>query len=156
TAMITLNKRQFLKFGGSAIAGSALASVLGPLEARAAGALNVAWWGEGDQNKRTANAMTAFAQKAGISIDPQGTNFNGYFDRLATQIAGGNSPDVSQVYLASMAEYAKRGTIAPLDDVLGKAIDTTDWEDAAISSVSLGGTKYFVPLGLSTQPAIIY
>jgi multiple sugar transport system substrate-binding protein len=100
--------------------------------------------------------MTAFAQNSGISIDPQGTNFNGYFDRLATQVAGGNAPDVFQVYLASMAEYAARGTIAPIDGYLGKTIDTADWEDAALNSVSFKGTKFFVPLGLSTQPAIIY
>ncbi|HEY4200296.1 MAG TPA: ABC transporter substrate-binding protein [Devosiaceae bacterium] len=155
--MTAISKRDFLKYGGTALGAGLMASVLGPMGARAQSkALTVAWWGEGDQNKRTAAAMTAFASNSGISIDPQGTNFNGYFDRLATQIAGGSPPDVFQVYLASMAEYAKRGTVAPLGDYLGKTIDTSDWEDAAVNSMALGDTKFYVPLGLSTQPAIIY
>jgi multiple sugar transport system substrate-binding protein len=152
-----MNKRQFLKYGGTALGAGVLASVLGPTGAWAQGqALTVAWWGEGDQNQRTADAMSAYAKASGISIDPQGTNFNGYFDRLATQVAGGNAPDIFQVYLASMAQYASRGTIEPLDSYLGSVIDTSDWAPAALDSVVYGDAKFFVPLGLSTQPAIIY
>ena len=100
--------------------------------------------------------MSAYAAASGLTVDPQGTNFNGYFDRLATQVAGGNAPDVFQVYLATMAEYAARGTIEPLDKYLGSVIDTTDWAEAALGSTDLDGTKYYVPLGLANQPAIIY
>ena len=155
---LKLNRKQFLRMGASAAALAALSNVLGPVSALAADALSVAWWGEGDQNKRTGEALKAFTAKSGIATDPQGTNFNGYFDRLATQVAGGNPPDVFQVYLANMAQYAARGTAADLGDLLGdgKAIDTSDWSPAAKDSTSLGGTNYFVPLGLSTQPAIIY
>ncbi|GLQ55854.1 ABC transporter substrate-binding protein [Devosia nitrariae] len=155
--MTRMNKRQFLKYGGTALGAGMLAGVLGPIGARAQGAgLTVAWWGEGDQNKRTADAMQAYAKASGITIDPQGTNFNGYWDRLATQVAGGNAPDVFQVFLATMAEYAARGTIEPIGNYLGSVIDTSDWAPAARDSVYFGGEQYFVPLGLSTQPAIIY
>lgn len=150
-----MNKRDFLRWGGAAAGAMALSGVLGTA-ARAANPLSVAWWGEGDQNKRTSDALSAYAQSSGLTVDPQGTNFNGYFDRLATQIAGGNAPDVFQVYLGTMAEYAARNTIEPLDKYLGSTIDTSDWADAALGSTDLDGKKFYVPLGLANQPAIIY
>ena len=153
--MTIMTKRDFLRWSGAAAGAMALSGVLGSA-ARAAGPLTVAWWGEGDQNKRTADAMSAYGSASGLAIDPQGTNFNAYFDRLATQVAGGNAPDVFQVYLATMAEYAARGTIEPLDKYVGSVIDTTDWAPAALDSVALDGKQFFVPLGLANQPAIIY
>lgn len=154
--MTWFNRRKFLQAGGAGLAGVAFGGALGTGMATAAGALTVAWWGEGDQNKRTADALNAYAAKSGITVDAQGTNFNGYFDRLATQVAGGNPPDIFQVYLATMAEYAARGTIEPIDKYLGSTIDTSGWEQAALDSTSFNGSQFFVPLGLSNQPAIIY
>lgn len=154
--MTGISKRQFLKLSGSAIGAGMLAGGLAMPAFAQNKALTVAWWGEGDQNKRTADALNAYASQSGITVDPQGTNFNNYFDRLATQVAGGNAPDVFQVFLATMAQYAARGTAEKLDDYLGSVIDTSDWAQAAKDSVFYQGEKFFVPLGLSTQPAIIY
>jgi multiple sugar transport system substrate-binding protein len=154
--MTRISKRDFLRLSGASLGAAALGGVFGSSAARAATPLSVAWWGEGDQNKRTADALNAYASTSGLTVDPQGTNFAGYFDRLATQIAGGNAPDVFQVYLATMGEYAARGTIEPIDKYLGSVIDTSDWAEAALGSTSFGDQQFYVPLGLSNQPAIIY
>lgn len=154
--MTGISKRQFLKYGGTALGAGVLTSLFGSRAFAQGQAITVAWWGEGDQNQRTADALNAYAQSSGITVDPQGTNFNGYWDRLATQVAGGNAPDIFQVFLATMAEYAARGTVEPVGNYLDTVIDTSDWSPAARDSVYFRGEQFFVPLGLSTQPAIIY
>ena len=117
--------------------------------------IGVAWWGEGDQNQRTQAALDAFTEETGIQIEPQATNFSGYFERLATQVAARNAPDVFQLSMPTLAEYAERGAIAPLDGQFSAIIDTTAWAEVAVSSIMYDGQQMFVPLGLATYAAII-
>lgn len=117
--------------------------------------IGVAWWGEGDQNKRTQNALDAFTADTGIKTEPQATNYGGYFERLATQVAAGNAPDVFQMTVSNLAEYAGPGKLAVLDDYFGSIIDTSDWADVAVAGTEYGEHKYFVPLGLASYAAII-
>lgn len=138
-----------------ALAGLAgLAIVLGTGAAQAQ-PLGVAWWGEGDQNKRTQEALDAFTAESGVEVTPQATNFAGYFERLATQVAANNAPDVYQLTISNLAEYAGRGALAELDGFYGTVIDTSDWADVAVASADFNGHQYFVPMGLATYAAII-
>jgi multiple sugar transport system substrate-binding protein len=151
-----LTRKQVLRLGGSAAVATAMAGFAGVRPARADTAnLTVAWWGEGDQNTRTMAALDVFAKASGVKITPQPSNFAGYFERLATQVAGGTPPDLFQLYLPILAEYASRGTLTPLGDYIGSAIDVSSWSKPAVDGMYFGKTAFFVPLGLSTQPALV-
>jgi multiple sugar transport system substrate-binding protein len=137
------------------IAGALAGSLIAMGTSVGAQTLGVAWWGEGDQNKRTQEALDAFTAESGVKIVPQATNYAGYFERLATQVAAGNAPDVFQMTVSNLAEYAGRGTLAELDEYYGSVIDTSDWPEVARASADFNGHQYFVPMGLASYAAII-
>lgn len=153
-----LTRRNFLEASGGLLVGMCAVGLGGCGGSEGGdGELRVTWWGEGDQNERTRKAITLFErEKQSISVRPQATNFEGYFDKLATQVAGGNAPDVFQVYLPVLAEYAERNTLLELDQFIGDTINLDGFDKDSVKSGQLDGTFYFMPLGLSTQPAIIY
>ncbi|SED78237.1 ABC transporter substrate-binding protein [Ruania alba] len=155
-----LRRRSFLTVTGASVAAMIGASGCSRPEDAGGGtegsALTVTWWGEGDQNTRQSDAIAAFAEDRGVEIETQPTNFEGYFDRLATQVAGGNAPDVFQLYMPTMGEYADRNALHDLSEFLGETIDDTNLETGAIEGSLLEDQLFFLPLGLSTQPALIY
>ena len=66
----------------------------------------------------------------------------------ATQIAGGNAPDVIQMDYRYIVEYAKRGAIAPLDEFVGKALDLDDFDEDQLEGGKVDGKLY----GISSAP----
>ena len=50
-----------------------------------------------------------------VEIVPEFTNFGAFTDKIATETAGGNAPDMFSVNVDLLAEYARRGVTTPLD-----------------------------------------
>ena len=50
----------------------------------------------------------------GVKISGQPGEFNSYWDKLATQTAGGTAPDIIQMDMAYIAEYGTRGALLDL------------------------------------------
>src|SRR5687767_14417039 len=105
---MAINRRQFLLGAG----GLAAAATTGGLAACAPGSvggggdaggggetgattLALAWWGNPTRNKNT-EAMLAAYQTANpnVKITGQPGEFASYWDKLATQTAGGTAPDI--------------------------------------------------------------
>lgn len=88
-----------------------VAFVAAPALVRAAPAvLRFSWWGGGARHEATLKAVAAFQQKnPGLRIKAEYMGFNGYLERLTTQIAGGSEPDVMQINWAWLAMFSKRG-----------------------------------------------
>ncbi|MGW7680974.1 ABC transporter substrate-binding protein [Kribbella sp. NPDC054772] len=158
-----LSRRTLLRFGAAAAGVTAVASCgrgLGGGSKSSSGggstaALDVMFWGEGDQNKKLIAALDLFQKTEGAAkVNPQYSGFSGYYDKLATRVAGGNPPDVFQIHLPYLMEYIKRGAVAPLDqykDDLG----LDKMPDYVATTTKSDGKYYFALLGAATQPAII-
>jgi oligogalacturonide transport system substrate-binding protein len=72
--------------------------------------LRFAWWGGGARHEATLKAIALFQQRhPGVRIKAEYMGFNGYLERLTTQIAGGSEPDVMQINWAWLAMFSKRG-----------------------------------------------
>ena len=72
--------------------------------------LRFAWWGGGARHEATLKAVAAFQQRyPGLRVKAEYMGFNGYLERLTTQIAGGSEPDVMQINWAWLAMFSKRG-----------------------------------------------
>jgi oligogalacturonide transport system substrate-binding protein len=98
------SRRQLLLTGAAAC--------LGVSAARAADerVLRFSWWGGGARHEATLKAIAAFqAANPGTRIKAEYMGFNGYLERLTTQIAGGSEPDVMQINWAWLAMFSKRG-----------------------------------------------
>ena len=87
------------------------ASLVAPaVRAQAGRVLRFAWWGGAARHAATLKAIAAFEQAhPGLKIKAEYMGFNGYLERLTTQIAGGSEPDVMQINWAWMAMFSKRG-----------------------------------------------
>jgi oligogalacturonide transport system substrate-binding protein len=87
------------------------AAALGVARAGAAETvLRFSWWGGAGRHEATLRAIAAFQQQhPGLRIKPEYMGFNGYLERLTTQIAGGSEPDVMQINWAWLAMFSKRG-----------------------------------------------
>src|SRR5215204_5109753 len=80
--------------------------------------LALAWWGNPTRNKNTEAMIAAYmAANPNVKISGQPGDFSGYWDKLATQTAGGTAPDIIQMDMAYIAEYGTRGALLDLGEV---------------------------------------
>lgn len=100
------------------------------------GSLRLAWWGNPTRNENTTNVIAAYKEeKPDVTISPEPGEWSGYWDKLATQTAGGDFPDVVQMDEKYLAEYAGRGALL---DLAGAGLDTSKFVDG---SVEVGEVK---------------
>lgn len=71
--------------------------------------LRFAWWGGAARHQATLAALKVFEQRYGVRVKAEYMGFNGYLERLTTQIAGRSEPDVMQINWAWLAMFSKRG-----------------------------------------------
>jgi ABC-type nitrate/sulfonate/bicarbonate transport system ATPase subunit len=71
--------------------------------------LRFAWWGGASRHQATLAALKVFEQRHGVRVKAEYMGFNGYLERLTTQIAGRSEPDVMQINWAWLAMFSKRG-----------------------------------------------
>src|SRR3712207_2632400 len=77
--------------------------------------LRFVWWGNADRAALTNKAVDAFEKKnPTIKVERNFSEFNAYFQKLATEISGGAAPDVLQMDFRFLREYAERGQLAEL------------------------------------------
>ncbi len=153
-----ISRRTLLQLGGAAAGTAVLSSCsrgFGGSSAGSSRTLDVMFWGEGDQNKKLVEALDVYQKSDGASkVNPQYSGFSGYYDKLATRVAGGNPPDVFQIHLPYLMEYVKRGAVQPLDkyaDDLGLG----SLPHYIATTTRSAGKYWFALLGAATQPAVI-
>jgi oligogalacturonide transport system substrate-binding protein len=77
----------------------------------AAQELRFSWWGGDTRHKPTLAAIKLFESKnPGVKIHAEYMGWDGYPERLTTQISGGNEPDIMQINWAWISTmYSKNG-----------------------------------------------
>jgi multiple sugar transport system substrate-binding protein len=109
------------------------------------------WWGNPDRAKVTEQAVDLFEQKnPDITVETSYAEFNAYFQKIATQIAGGNAPDLLQMDYRYVREYADRGVLADLNDGPAK-VDTSGVTEQLLSGGTVGGKLYGITIAQNTQ-----
>jgi oligogalacturonide transport system substrate-binding protein len=93
----------------SLLAAAAL-GVCTSVQAQATRTLRFAWWGGASRHEATLKALALFERRnPGVKVKAEYMGFNGYLERLTTQIAGGSEPDLMQINWAWLAMFSKRG-----------------------------------------------
>ena len=114
------------------------------------------WWGNDDRAKVTNEAVKLFeSRNANIKVSTSFQNFQNYFEKLSTEIAGGNAPDVIQMDYRYLNEYAGRNVLLDLTPYVGKEIRTADWNPGFIGSGKLKGKQVALPLAQNAT-TIVY
>lgn len=105
--------------------------------------LSFTWWGGDTRHQYTEEIIELFEEEhPNITIDAQYTEWEGYWDQLATQTAAQETPDVIQMDLVYLSEYVENGVLLELDD-----IDTTEFTDELIETGTHEGSMYAMPVG---------
>ena len=69
--------------------------------------LSFTWWGNDARHAITEQLIAAFeAEHENITIEPQYTDWAGYWDKLATTVAAGDAPDIIQMDEKQLSTYA--------------------------------------------------
>ena len=112
--------------------------------------LSFTWWGNDVRHEITEQLIAAFeAEHENITIEPQYTDWAGYWDKLATTVAAGDAPDIIQMDEKQLSTYAANGVLLDLGD-LGAGLPTDDFPEAVLGTGALDGTQYGVPVGINT------
>lgn len=110
--------------------------------------LRMTWWGGDGRHERTQEALDLFQEKyPNIKVEPEFSDWSGYWDKLATSTAGGNAPDVIQMDQVYLASYAERGTLADLSALSG--IDTSGINPSVLDMGKTDGGLYGLPISVT-------
>jgi len=120
--------------------------------------ITMSWWGDGKRNDVYNAVIDAFEKEnPNIKVERTSANFSGYFDKLATQFAGGAAPDLLGMHQRYASDYASKGSFADLQPFVDAGIlDLSDIPSSIVESGKINGTLVFIPQGLSGMAVSYY
>ncbi len=124
--------------------------------------MRVAWWGNPTRDERTLKVIDLYQKNyPNVTIEAETVGWGGYWDRINTQAAAGNLPDVMQHDYAYLLQFVGRNLMADLTPfVQSKTINLAGVDETYLSGGRLGGKLYGISLGtnavsLAYDPAIL-
>ncbi|WP_300342645.1 ABC transporter substrate-binding protein [Nesterenkonia sp.] len=107
--------------------------------------LTMTWWGGDVRHDYTQEMIALFEEEhPNITVDVQYTEWDGYWDQLATQTAAQDTPDVVQMDLVYLREYIENGVLLELDESI---IDTSEFTEELIDTGRHEDALYAMPVG---------
>tara|TARA_R110002020_G_scaffold475905_3_gene714240 strand:+ start:175527 stop:176816 length:1290 start_codon:yes stop_codon:yes gene_type:complete len=117
--------------------------------------IRFSWWGTDSRHELTNEALDLFEEKnPGITVVRDFGGFDGYIDKLLTQAAGNNSPDVFQLYEEVLREFASRGQLYDLNEATSQGLNLEGWDQALLDTSTIDGSLSALQFGLTTQAFI--
>ncbi|TDC57815.1 extracellular solute-binding protein [Actinomadura sp. GC306] len=109
------------------------------------------YWGNDSRQKLTEAAIAEFEKKnPGIDVEGDFSDWDSYYEKLATKTAAGEAPDVMSIEIRGLAEFANRGILA---DVAGK-IDTAGLDQEVLKAGQVDGKQFAIPTGVNAFPMV--
>jgi multiple sugar transport system substrate-binding protein len=152
---MALNRRQFLIGAGglaaaatTGLAACAPGSSGGGSQGGGGGGTNLAlaWWGNPTRNKNTQAMIDAYMKaNPDVKISGQPGEFNSYWDKLATQTAGGQAPDIIQMDMNYISEYGTRNALLDLSGV-----DTSKFVEGTVDPGKINDKLVGINAGINT------
>ena len=117
--------------------------------------IRFAWWGNDTRAKETMQVIEAFeAKNPDIKVDADFSEFGGYWDKMATQTAGGDAPDLFAMSGSYPSEYSSRGALLDLAEV-SDIIDTSGFADGTVELGQIDGIQYTVTAGINAMSMVV-
>ncbi len=134
------------------LAGTAL-SVIAMAPSAGAAELRMSWWGGESRHVATQKAIAACGTKYGHTVKGEFTGFDGYLEKLTTQMAGKTEADIIQVNWPWLPLFSKNGNgFADLRTL--KDLDLSNWTEADLESGSTNGVLQ--GLSVSTSGRVFF
>ena len=114
--------------------------------------LRFAWWGSDELNAIKAEQIKLFEKaNPNIKVEGEPSEYNGYYDKLATQVAGGGAPDALQITYDALPLYKSKNAIA---DITGD-IDQSKFQAGSLDAGIIDGKLYALPTGVGSRGIIV-
>ncbi|MCG5212269.1 extracellular solute-binding protein [Streptosporangium soli] len=109
--------------------------------------IRFSWWGNPERAELTQKAIDLFEKKnPGIEIQPDFAEFEAYWQKMATEMAGGGGPDVLQMDYSYLKQYASRNLILDLGGQASKgALTLTGFRQGLADTGKIDGKQVAVP-----------
>lgn len=116
--------------------------------------LRYTWWGNPDRAARTQAAVDLFEKKhPDVDVQTSFAGYDAYKQKLATQAAGGDAPDVMQLDYRMIDQYASGGVLLDLG-TQQTALKTGEFEPGLLATGKLNGKQYALPQGRGTETVV--
>ncbi|WP_407272298.1 ABC transporter substrate-binding protein [Radiobacillus sp. PE A8.2] len=112
--------------------------------------LRIAWWGSQPRHDYTVKVIEMYEeQHPGVTIEPEYASWDDYWQKLAPQAAANELPDIIQMDLSYLTQYAENNQLADLNQFIGNQIDTSNISDSIISGGQVGDGVFGFNLGVN-------
>lgn len=121
------------------------------------GKMTFAWWGNQVRNERTSKILEMYSEEnPGITFDGQFSEWNDYWNKLATASAGHNLPDIVQMDWMYYDQYVENGLLLDLTPYIEDGtLNLSDADDSILDAAKVDGKTYAVCNGVNA-PALLY
>ncbi len=110
--------------------------------------LRMAWWGSQPRNDYTLEVIEMFEeQNPNVTIEAEYAGWEDYWQKLAPQAAANELPDIVQMDLSYISQYAENGQLADLEPFIGEQIDNTNIPENTIEAGRINEGIYGFNLG---------
>lgn len=151
--MNKINRRSFMQYtAGAAVAAATLGGA-----SSAFGQSNItirtAWWGGTARHAKMDAIFDAFeAANPGVKISREPAPFGSFWERIPTQFAGGNAPDMFWMTEQHVIDYAQAERVMDLRDLEAQGLDLSGFRPADLEARAYNGKYVRLPIG-DTGPA---
>ena len=130
----------------------AFALTLGALARAGEVEIRFSWWGGDERHQNTLKVIELFEKaNPGVKVKAEYMGWNGYVERLTTQIGAGSEPDVMQINWAWIDMFSRDGSglydLNKVKDHLNLGDFTQDMIDSGLSNGVLNG----LPISMTTR-----
>lgn len=113
--------------------------------------IRIAWWGNQLRNDGTVAMLNAYMEEhPNVKIEAEFTDWSGYWDKLATQAASNNLPDIIQQDYMYIAQYHAKGQLASLtEQIKAGNLNVDDVSESILATGSFDGELYALCAGVN-------
>ena len=113
--------------------------------------LTLVWWGDDDRANRYEESVALFEEQyPNIDVQTQFQAWDDYWTARTTEAAGQTLPDVFQMDLAYIHQYASNNQVLDLSSQVGVNLETEGLDETLLASGSLEGGQFGIPTSTNT------
>lgn len=127
----------------------ALATSVVSTSVASAADLRMSWWGGDGRHVATQKALDYCTTKTGHKVKAEFAGFEGYLEKLTTQMAGSTEADIIQVDWPWLFQFSKEGEgFADLRQLSGD-LDLSQWNESQLAPATIEGKLNGVPVSVT-------
>lgn len=112
--------------------------------------LRFSWWGGENRHNATMAAVEAFEKEyPWITVECEYSSWDGWTDKVATQLAGGTAPDLMQINWNWLYQFSADGSKFVDLNQYKDIISLGNWSDENLAAMTVGGKLQGVPTSIS-------